>query len=127
MKEKATEFRINVTEKPKAISAKAGKSKIKLTEVASLEQFQNGQNVYFYDAAPNLNKFATPGSEFEKVTIVKNPQLLIKLAPMDVTTNQINVTVSGFRYAPADTYRVTSGSLTAPKAEVTAENTELIR
>ena len=43
---------------------------------------------------------------------------------MDVTTNQINVTVSGFRYAPADTYRVTSGSLTAPKAEVTAENTE---
>ena len=124
VKEKATEFRINVTEKPKAISAKAGKSKIKLTEVASLEQFQNGQNVYFYDAAPNLNKFATPGSEFEKVTIVKNPQLLIKLAPMDVTTNQINVTVSGFRYAPADTYRITSGSLTAPKAEVTAENTE---
>ena len=124
VKEKATEFRINVTEKPKAISAKAGKSKIKLTEVASLEQFQNGQNVYFYDAAPNLNKFATPGSEFEKVTIVKNPQLLIKLAPMDVTTNQINVAVSGFRYAPADTYRVTSGSLTAPKAEVTAENTE---
>ena len=61
VKEKATEFRINVTEKPKAISAKAGKSKIKLTEVASLEQFQNGQNVYFYDAAPNLNKFATPG------------------------------------------------------------------
>ena len=43
---------------------------------------------------------------------------------MDVTTNQINVTVSGFRYAPADTYRITSGSLTAPKAEVTAENTE---
>ena len=105
VKEKATEFRINVTEKPKAISAKAGKSKIKLTEVASLEQFQNGQNVYFYDAAPNLNKFATPGSEFEKVTIVKNPQLLIKLAPMDVTTNQINVTVSGFRYAPAASLR----------------------
>lgn len=124
VKEKATEFRINVTEKPKAISAKVGKNKIKLTEVTSLEQFQNGQNVYFYDAAPNLNKFATPGSEFEKVAIVKNPQLLVKLAPMDVTTNQINMTVSGFRYAPADTHRVTSGSLTAPKAEVTAENTE---
>lgn len=124
VKEKATEFRINVTEKPKAISAKVGKNKIKLTEVTSLEQFQNGQNVYFYDAAPNLNKFATPGSEFEKVTIVKNPQLLVKLAPMDITTNQINMTVSGFRYAPADTHRVTSGSLTAPKAEVTAENTE---
>ncbi|WP_455671008.1 TIM-barrel domain-containing protein [Phocaeicola faecalis] len=124
VKEKATEFRINVTEKPKAISAKVGKNKIKLTEVTSLEQFQNGQNVYFYDAAPNLNKFATPGSEFEKVTIVKNPQLLVKLAPMDITTNQINMTVSGFRYAPADTHRVTSGSLTAPKAEVTTENTE---
>lgn len=124
VKEKATEFRINVTEKPKAISAKIGKNKVKLTEVASMEQFVKGENVFYYDAAPNLNQFATQGSEFEKVVITKNPQLRIKLAATDVTANQIDMTVTGFRFAPADNYRVTTGTLTAPQAQVTAENTE---
>lgn len=124
VKEKTTEFRINVTEKPKAISAKIGKKKVKLMEVASMEQFLNSENVYYYDAAPNLNQFATKGSEFEKVVITKNPLLRIKLAATDVTTNQIDVTINGFRFAPADNYRRTSGSLTAPQAQVTADNLE---
>lgn len=124
VKEKATEFRINVTEKPKAISAKIGKNKVKLTEAASMDQFLNSENVFYYDAAPNLNRFATKGSEFEKVVITKNPQLLVKLAATDVTTNQIEMTISGFRFAPADKYRLTSGTLTAPQAQVTADNLE---
>lgn len=124
VKEKATEFRINVTEKPKALSAKIGKSKIKLTEAASMKQFMNGENTFYYDAAPNLNKFATKGSEFEKVTITKNPQLLVKLAATDITANQIDMVIKGFRFDPADTYRVSSGILSAPQAEVTAEHTE---
>lgn len=124
VKEKATEFRVNVTEKPKAVVAKLGKSKVKLTEVTSMEQFQNGENVFYYDAAPNLNRFATPGSEFAKVVITKNPQLLIKLAPSDITTTQINLTISGFRYEPANNDLVTSGTLTAPQAQVTEDNTE---
>jgi alpha-glucosidase (family GH31 glycosyl hydrolase) len=124
VKEKATEFRINVTEKPKAISAKIGKNKVKLTEVASMEQFLNGENVFYYDAAPNLNQFATKGSEFEKVVITKNPQLRIKLAATDITANQIDMTINGYRFAPADNHRVTSGTLTAPQAQVTDDNTE---
>lgn len=124
VKEKTTEFRINVTEKPKGLSARIGKNKVKLTEAASMEQFMNGENVFYYDAAPNLNKYATKGSEFEKVMITKNPQLLVKLAATDITANQIDMTINGFRFAPADKYRVTTGSLSAPQAEVTAENTE---
>lgn len=124
VKEKTTEFRINVTEKPKGLSARIGKNKVKLTEAVSMEQFMNGENVFYYDAAPNLNKYATKGSEFEKVVITKNPQLLVKLAATDITANQIDMTINGFRFAPADKYRVTTGSLSAPQAEVTAENTE---
>lgn len=66
VKEKATEFRINVTAKPKKITAKIGKDKVKLTEARNMEDFLKQENVCFYDATPDLNKFATPGSEFEK-------------------------------------------------------------
>lgn len=124
VKEKATELRINVTARPKKISAQIGKKKVKLTEASSLDDLQNGENVFFYDAAPNLNRFATKGSEFENVVITKNPQLRIKLAATDITREQITVQVEGFQFDPADRYRVTTGTLAAPKAGITKENTE---
>lgn len=124
VKEKATEFRINVTEKPKKISAKVGKTKISLSEANSKDDFLKGENVFFYDAAPDLNRFASPGSEFAKEVITKNPQLLVKLAAADITANPTVLTVEGFRFSPADKYRVTSGSLTSPKIRITDENTQ---
>ncbi|WP_291528535.1 TIM-barrel domain-containing protein [Bacteroides sp. UBA939] len=123
VKEKATEFRINVTEKPKKVSATIGKSKVKLAEASSMEEFLQKENVYFYDAKPNLNKFATKGSEFEKEIITKNPQFLVKLAATDITANRTTLKIDGFVFAPTDSYKTTTGSLVAPKAQVTDENT----
>lgn len=124
VKEKATEFRINVTEKPKKLSAKIGKDKVKLIEAKSMDEFVKGENVYFYNASPNLNKFATKGSEFEKMVITKNPQLLVKLALTDITANGTILNIEGFKFDVTDRHRVTTGTLTAPTAQVTAENTE---
>lgn len=124
VKEKVTEFRINVTEKSKKISAKIGKNKVKLTEAHSREEFLKQENVFFYDAAPNLNKFATPGSEFARETITKNPQVLVKLSASDITAGTTTLTIAGFVFDPADSYRVTSGSLIAPEVEITDANTE---
>lgn len=123
IKEKATEFRINVTEKPKKISVTIGKNKIKLTEASSMDGYLQKENVYFYDAQPSLNKFATKGSEFEKEVITKNPQLLVKLAASDITVAPTLLKVKGVVFKPANNYLVTSGSLVAPKAQVTDENT----
>lgn len=124
VKEKVTELRINVTEKPKKVAARAGRNKVKLAEVNSMTEFVKRENVYFYDATPNLNKFATKGSEFEKVVLVKNPQLLIKLAATDITLNSVTATIEGFKYEPADKQRISSGKLTAPlNAAVTDKNT----
>ncbi|WP_300698900.1 TIM-barrel domain-containing protein [Bacteroides sp.] len=123
VKEKATEFRINVTEKPKKIAATIGKNKLKLTEATTMDEFLQKENVYFYDAQPNLNKFATKGSEFEKVVITKNPQLLVKLAATDVTADETSLKIDGFVFAPNDTYKVSTGTLTAPKAQITDTNT----
>lgn len=98
VKDKATELRINLSEMPKKITAKVGSSKVKLVAARSMDEYLNGTNVYFYDATPNLNKFATKGSEFEKVTITKNPQLLVKLAPTDIIMNETVVTIDGYQF-----------------------------
>lgn len=45
---------------------------MKLTKAASKDEFAKGENVFFYDEAPDLNRFATKGSEFEKTVITKN-------------------------------------------------------
>ncbi|MDL2223803.1 DUF5110 domain-containing protein [Bacteroidales bacterium OttesenSCG-928-M06] len=124
VKDKSTEFRMNVTEKPKKIEAKVGKNKIKLAEVNSLGDFNKRENVFFYDAAPNLNRFATPGSEFEKEVITKNPQVLVKLESTDITTNAIVLTVENYKFEPANSYLVSTGALSAPVAQITDENTE---
>nr|WP_101544533.1 TIM-barrel domain-containing protein [Bacteroides cutis] len=123
VKEKVTEFKVNVTQRPKKVSATIGKNKLKLTEAKSMDEFLQKENVYFYDAQPNLNKFATKGSEFEKEVIIKNPQLLVKLAATDITVNRTTLKIDGFVFAPTDNTKTSTGSLTAPKAKVSEENT----
>ncbi|MDR6781852.1 alpha-glucosidase (family GH31 glycosyl hydrolase) [Pedobacter africanus] len=125
VKQKTTAFKINLTAKPSSISAKIGKAKVNLTEARSMAEFLRKENTYFYDAAPDLNNFATKGSEFEKVAITKNPQLLVKLGPTDITVNSVTLAVAGFKYEPADRQRNSSGKLTAPtNARVPDNNTE---
>lgn len=125
VKEKATEFRINVTAKPKKIAASIGKDKIKLEEVSTIQDFEQKENVFFYDSKPNLNKFATKGSEFEKLIITKNPQLLVKLKASDITASSTLLKISGFEFEPSDPLRVTTGKLNAPgNAIVSDDNSE---
>lgn len=125
IKEKTTELVVNVTEKPKKLIAKVGKDKIKLAEVNSKEEFLKLTNVYFYDATPNLNRFATKGSDFEKVVMAKNPQLLVKIKATDVTLNAVTVTIKGFKFDPVDKKRTSTGKLTAPvTAGITDKNSE---
>ena len=118
---KTTEFRINVSKAPKKVTAKAGKRTLALRMVNSKEEYANGENVCYYDAAPNLNRFSTPGSPFAKQVITKNPQLLVKLAPMDVREQATEVTVQGFAFAPENHLLRHTGTLAAPQAQVTEE------
>lgn len=123
--EKSTELRINVTEKPTKIQAKIGSKKVKLTEVSSKDEFKRLNNVFYYDATPNLNQFSTKGTNFEKQVITKNPQLLVKIESSDISSNSVVVTFEGFVFDPKDNLRVTSGSLINPaNAQVKNENTE---
>ncbi|MDD3036487.1 TIM-barrel domain-containing protein [Bacteroides sp.] len=123
--EKATELRINVTEKPNKLQAKIGNKVVKLIEVNTIDEFLKGENIYWYEDSPNLNKFATKGSEFEKVKITKNPQLRVKLASTDISSSPVMLKMQGFHFEPSNSYRVTTGTLIVPQnAQVTEQNRE---
>ncbi|WP_164112722.1 MULTISPECIES: TIM-barrel domain-containing protein [Sphingobacterium] len=115
---KSTEVRFNVTEAPKKVVVKVNKKGVKLQEVHSLAAFNNTDNVYFYDAQPDLNKFATKGSEFEKTSLIKNPMVLVRIGKQDVSATTFEIQVDGFEYAPVDKYLSQTGALAMPKAVV---------
>jgi hypothetical protein len=113
-KERRTEFSINLSRAPSKLKARVGNRKIKLKQVYSMEAFTSRSNVYFYNAAPNLNQFATKGSPFEKLVITKNPQLLVKIGTTDISKNAVKLTVNGFYFEPENSLKTRTGVLTAP-------------
>ncbi|MEO8823153.1 MAG: DUF5110 domain-containing protein, partial [Ginsengibacter sp.] len=115
IKQKTTIFKINVTAKPKNITVIIGEKKQKITEVNSLEDFNKNTTTYFYNAAPNLNQFATPGSEFAKVSMIKNPQVWVKVAPVNIATSKVAVEIKGFEFNPTNKLKQHSGSLAMPE------------
>lgn len=121
VKEKRTVFKVNVSEAPKKISAKIGKKSIKLTEVNSIEEFNNGTDVYYYNAQPNLNRFATKGSDFEKVQIIRNPQVWVKIGNSDVTANATTLRIKGYKFDSPNRLLATEGSLQTPVVTVAEE------
>lgn len=116
--EKATELIVNVTARPKSVEAMVGKKKVALRWATSRAEFDKGENVAFYNHAPELNRFSTPGSEAAAVSITRNPQLMVKLAATDVTANAVTLKVKGFEFAPADNLRRSHGALSAPAATI---------
>ena len=121
VKEKTTIFRVNASAAPKKVAVKIGKKSVKLVQTASLEEFNKSENVWFYDAQPNLNRFATKGSEFEKTEIIKNPVILVKLAKNDVTTDAMTLSIAGYTFNINSSLLVNEGTLETPNAIISAE------
>lgn len=124
-KHKATSFVVNVSERPKKLTAKIGNKSIRLTEAKSKEEFQAGQNVFYYEASPRINRFATEGSEFAKTVLSKNPQLLVQLQETDITANEVALTIAGFQLQLPNQLTGKTGTLTPPaNARVAEEHRE---
>ncbi|MDY3090766.1 MAG: glycoside hydrolase family 31 protein [Porphyromonas sp.] len=118
---KRTEVRINVSEEPGKVSCQAGGRRVALRRATSLADYEASENVYYYDAAPELNKFATEGTPFAHVSIRRNPQLLVKLAAIDADKQEVVLSVRGVRFDVASSLLKKSGALTAPQALHVAE------
>jgi alpha-glucosidase (family GH31 glycosyl hydrolase) len=115
VKDKETEFRINVTRKPQNITAKINDKIVSLKWVKSIKDFNERTNVYYYNSAPNMNQFATKGSEFEKVDITKNAQLLVKVEKTDISQNSISLEFNGYEFNPVNDRLKNTGELSVVK------------
>lgn len=122
VREKSTELRVNLTEKPGRITAKLGTMEVKLGEAASMGEFEKGENLCYYEKSPDLNRFATPGSAFAQQVISKNPVLHVKLGKSDITTRTITLAVEGFQWKPANTQLASTGNLKAPAGKIANED-----
>ena len=110
VKEKTTIFKVNASDTPSKVVVKVGNKKVKLKKVKTIEEFNQGENVWFYDKAPNLNRFATKGSEFENVDMTKNPVIMVKVAKTDVTAAATTLTIKGHEMEIPNTHLVTKGT-----------------
>src|SRR5699024_9907826 len=111
-KERETQFVVNVQERPESISAEVGGKAVEFKEVGSETEFNEAEgNVYFYNEAPNLNKYNLEGEAFADTKIITTPKLYVKIAANDVSANAIDLTIEGFNntMAPKD-----DGSTAAP-------------
>ncbi|QTU82860.1 discoidin domain-containing protein [Carnobacteriaceae bacterium zg-C25] len=93
---KVTQFNVNVSKEPRNVKLLVNDVETSLRKVDTEEEFNNGTNVYFYDATPNINKFSTAGGRYHNTAINKNPVVKVKTAEMDVTNNKLAVKVEGF-------------------------------
>ncbi|MFV0606578.1 MAG: TIM-barrel domain-containing protein [Niabella sp.] len=116
-----TIFKVNISNTPKKITAKIGGKKIKLKKAISLSEFEKGSNVYYYDAHPSLNQFATKGSEFAKKQIYKNPQLLIHIAQTDITKKAVAVNISGYEFNISNNWKNKTGQINIPVNAIISE------
>lgn len=129
--ERSTEFIVNVSEKPTGLSLKVGNENVSLKEATSLEEFENGTNLYFYDKSPNLNKYSTESSDFEKVEITSTPKLYVKADKTSVKVNEVELTINDFINAQdiskneVNTKLSIPKNFTAPKDSITSNSINL--
>ncbi len=123
VREKATIARFNLTSKPKRVTATVGGKRVKLTEVQTLEELSVTDNAFYYEQQPELNRFATAGSEMTQLHVVKNPLLHVRLAATDITRHEVCITIKGYAYQVEDKLLTQHGPLSAPTATVADERT----
>ena len=122
--EKRTELRIYMDAAPKKVKATVGGKKVKLAAAASAEEFAQGDNMYYFEAEPELNLFSTPGTAAAEVSIKGAPRLMVKIAATDIAKNEVEVTVDGYQFAEGDPLVQKSGALAAPVLTFAEENIE---
>ncbi|MCH5716732.1 TIM-barrel domain-containing protein [Niabella hibiscisoli] len=109
MKDKETVLKFNVSQPAKKVTARIGNKKVKIKQVLTRTAFDTESNVYYYEAAPDFNRFASRGSDFEKQKIARNPQVWVKLGTTDIAKNKIELSLSGYVFNIENSFKKTTG------------------
>lgn len=91
---------VDASKEPTALIAKNGTTNVDLAKADSYAGFKakaaNNEAVYFYDEAPNLNKYAMDGEAFKDTKITTTPKLYVSFPKTDVDKNAQIIVVEGF-------------------------------
>lgn len=110
-----TTFVVNVSKKPSKLTAKNGNMELTLKEVDNQKAFDEAQgNVYFYNQAPDLNKYTKTGEGFN-TEIKTNPKLYVKFAKTDVNANEQTLIMEGFENKADFSQEKVNENLAAPE------------
>lgn len=121
---KATELIVNVTKRPKSVTATVGGKKVKLHEAASEAKLSDTENAWFYSPAQELNNFSTPGSDYADFSVKRNPAVIVRISPVNVNETPITVTVKGYAYNRQANLATSHGALTQPVATVAEDKVD---
>ena len=109
-----TAFVINLQERPKKLTCKVNGKKVSLVEVLDRDAYEKGSNVFYYDAAPQLNCWATPGTEMARLDVRHSPRLFVRLAETDITASTLEVQLEGYTFDTSDPSLSHTGALGQP-------------
>jgi len=113
-REKSTEFIVPLQAHPKRVTLLMNGKKVRIDEVDELDDFTKKTNVFYYDAAPQLNLWATPGTPMADVQVIHTPRLYVCAADIDITTTKLEVIIDGYTFDASNHQLQRSGALTAP-------------
>ncbi len=110
-----TELIVMLQDKPKTVTLLLDGRKVRLDEAQTLKDFTENTNVYYYDAAPELNLWSTLGSEMGRLSVKHSPRLYVCVEDVDVTKTTIDVVVDGYTFDTTDHSLQNHGQLAAPQ------------
>lgn len=98
--ERSTEFIVNVSQEPTAVTGSVAGQDVTFTKVDSMEALEEAEgNVYFYDPSPSVyvTQFADEGSSIADLDATSTPKLYVKSgAKTNISEYDFQVVVEGF-------------------------------
>ena len=111
---KATELLVNLQQQPKKIVARVNGKKVRLSQVANRGDFNENTNVWFYDPAPEYNRFATDGTPMAQIKVLHSPRLYVCIADQDITATIITLDIDGYTFDTSNRHLHKHGTMEAP-------------
>lgn len=112
--EKSTELLVNLQQQPKKIVARINGKKVRLDQARDRKDFAENTNVWFYDPAPEYNRFATGGTPMAQIEVKHSPRLYVCIADQDITATTITLEVEGYTFDTSNHHLHKSGSMQTP-------------
>ncbi|MCR5819873.1 MAG: DUF5110 domain-containing protein [Bacteroidaceae bacterium] len=113
-KNQSTEFIVNLQKKPKKIVARVDGYKVDLDKAHNRKDFTENTDVWFYDPAPEYNRFATGGTPMAEISVQHSPRLYVRIADKDITQSTLTLEIDGYTYDTSNKKLHKHGKISVP-------------